>query len=60
MGQFDLNLSTQPFRGYRLQSILLSIALAALDEAEQAALEAWLARYDANAAQARSASHASA
>ena len=33
----------------------LDIALAAVDEAEQAALEAWLARHDADSAQARKA-----
>ena len=30
MGQFDLNLSTRPFRGYRLQTLLLSVAFVAL------------------------------
>jgi Tfp pilus assembly protein PilN len=30
MGQFDLNLSTRPFRGYRVQTLLLSLALIAL------------------------------
>ena len=30
-----------------------AVAVAALDEAEEAALEAWLARHDANAAQAK-------
>jgi Tfp pilus assembly protein PilN len=30
MGQFDLNLSTRPFRGYRLQTLLLSVAFIAL------------------------------
>jgi Tfp pilus assembly protein PilN len=30
MGQFDLNLSTRPFRGYRLHTILLSLALIGL------------------------------
>jgi len=30
MGQFDLNLSTRPFRGYRIQMLLLSLALIAL------------------------------
>ena len=30
MGQFDLNLSTRPFRGYRLQQLLLSMAFVAL------------------------------
>ena len=30
MGQFDLNLSTRPFRGYRLQQLLLSLAFVAL------------------------------
>ena len=30
MGQFDLNLSTRPFRGYRLQMLLLSMAFVAL------------------------------
>lgn len=30
MDQFDLNLSTRPFRGYRVQTILLSVALTVL------------------------------
>ena len=34
----------------------IDIALAAMDEAEQAALEAWLARQDADSAQAKNAS----
>lgn len=30
MSQFDLNLSTRPFRSYRLQTLLLSVAVVAL------------------------------
>ncbi len=39
----------------RYAAAAIDIALAAADEAEQAALEAWLARQDANSAQAKAA-----
>jgi len=39
----------------RYAAAAIDIALAAVDEAEQAALEAWLARQDATAAQAKGA-----
>jgi predicted nucleic acid-binding Zn-ribbon protein len=37
----------------RYAAAAIDVAVAALDEAEQAALEAWLARQDANVAEAR-------
>ncbi len=37
----------------RYAAASIDVALAAIDDAEQAALEAWLARQDANAAQAK-------
>jgi hypothetical protein len=40
----------------RYAAAAIDIAVAALDEAEQAALEAWLAREDANAVQTKQAS----
>jgi hypothetical protein len=39
----------------RYATAAADLAFAAVDEAEQAALEAWLARQDANSAQARQA-----
>lgn len=39
----------------RYAAAAIDIALATVDEAEQAALEAWLARQDANSAQAKAA-----
>jgi hypothetical protein len=40
----------------RYAAAAIDVALAAVDDAEQAALEAWLARQDANSAQAQKAS----
>ncbi len=45
-------------RAERYAAAEIDIALAAVDDAEQAALEAWLARRDVNAAEAKKASNA--
>ncbi len=46
-------LQSRADRAERYAAALIDVALAAIDDAEQAALEAWLAQQDANAARAR-------
>jgi hypothetical protein len=48
-------LQTRADKGERYAAAAIVVAMAAADEAEQAALEAWLARQDANFAQAKAA-----
>jgi len=48
-------LQSRADKAERYAAAALEVALAAVDEAEQAALEAWLAREDANSAPARKA-----